>query len=216
VSERERQRELLAFYAEVSAPEATVHRLVALAEADGWSGAKVAKPRTRRWRWALATAAVVGALASVPAYELGRRAGRAETADCQPIVVTEPQAPGLASVPPAAAPAPMPRLLLMEVRADWCPRTPVVIPIFQELSERYRNEPVLFVSFDITTEGTRRQAAYLAASLGLSDILGRRWEPGLLQLVDREQGVIVESLRETFERPRFERALTDALPSPPS
>lgn len=125
------------------------------------------------------------------------------------VVATIPPIEGEDDPPPDATGAA--RLLLMRVYADWCPRSPRLAPAYDKLVERYRDEPLLIVSFDVTDAGKRRQAGYMAHSLGVLKLLGHKWEPSTILLIDREKGEILETIREVEERPRIEQALALAL-----
>ncbi len=128
--------------------------------------------------------------------------------------------PALATIPyleddPAAPPdrprVPVPRLVLAQVSAEWCPRSPAVRPIFDDLARRHANESIVLVTFDVTDPARRRQAAYVARSLGVLEIMGHKWEPGMVQLVDTQRGEIIESLRTADDIERIESALAAIL-----
>ena len=126
------------------------------------------------------------------------------------VVATIPSIDGENDSPPEATGAA--RLLLMRVYAEWCPRSPRLAPAYERLVEEYKNEPVLIVSFDVTNPANRRQAGYMAHSLGVLKLLGHKWEPSTILLIDREKGEILETIREVEERPRMEHALALVLP----
>jgi len=126
------------------------------------------------------------------------------------VVATIPPIEGEDETPPDATGAA--RLLLMRVYADWCPRSPRLSPAYERLVEEYKQEPLLIVSFDVTDAANRRQAGYMAHSLGVLKLLGHKWEPSTILLIDREKGEILEIIREVEERPRMEQALALALP----
>jgi thiol-disulfide isomerase/thioredoxin len=128
-----------------------------------------------------------------------------------PVVATIPTIDGEDDQPPETDGAA--RLLLMRVYAEWCPRSPRLSPAYENLVEHYKNEPLLIVSFDVTDPARRRQAGYMAHSLGLLKLLGHKWEPSTILLIDRESGEILETIREVEERPRMEHALALALPN---
>lgn len=128
--------------------------------------------------------------------------------------------PALATIPyveedPGATPGrlhvPVPRLVLAQVSAEWCPRSPTVRPIFDDLARRHGNESIVLVTFDVTDPARRRQAAYVARSLGILEIMGHKWEPGMIQLVDTQRGAIIESLRTAEDVKRIESALAAIL-----
>lgn len=105
----------------------------------------------------------------------------------------------------------MPRLILAQISAEWCPRSPAVRPIFDELARKHANESLILVTFDVTDAERRRQAAYLAHALGVLEIMGHKWEPGMIQLIDTSTGEIIESLRTADDAPRIEHAIAAIL-----
>lgn len=108
-----------------------------------------------------------------------------------------------------------PKLVVVKVHADWCARSPMIAPIFTELTEKYGNQPVLFVTFDITDEKKRRQARYLASSLGIGWVHDESFESGTIMLIDREKSEFLAILTDLEEVPRMENALASALPRQP-
>ncbi len=166
--------------------------------------------------------ALFAAAAVLAVFAIGYSTGRRGT---PPAGGVPPPGPAIALTdgPPPASTRPSlePRLVLFKMHADWCPRSPKVAPIFQELGEKFANEPVLFVTFDITDAPRQRQAMLLAKSLGILDQIGDhrgemiRMEPGLIRLVDRHAAEIVCTLRERGEQPEFEAALAHVLPRQP-
>lgn len=127
----------------------------------------------------------------------------------KPVVATIPPIEGEDLPHPSAAPSP--RLLLARIYAEWCPRTPRLIPVYELLAQDYANEPIMIVTFDVTDPGKRRQSGYMAHSLGVLGLLGHKWEPSTILLIDRETCEILETIREVDEQPRMEEALTVAL-----
>lgn len=127
----------------------------------------------------------------------------------KPVVATIPPIEG-EDLPHPAIP-PTPRLLLARIYAEWCPRTPRLIPIYELLSQDYANEPIMIVTFDVTNAGKRRQSGYLAHSLGVLGLLGHKWEPSTILLIDRDSCEILETIREVDDQPRLEEALAVAL-----
>lgn len=125
-----------------------------------------------------------------------------------------------ASEPSASRPFARPRLIVARVHADWCPRSPSIQPIYDELTAKYADEPILFVTLDITSPASRRQAVYLANALGLGDLLAQnidkaflryRMEPGMIELIDTEAPAILAAVRVRDELPALEVALAKRL-----
>lgn len=156
------------------------------------------------------TARVAKSAAPAPALPDNEGVSEAEANRGMGVVATIPPIEGEDDAPPEATGAA--RLLLMRVYAEWCPRSPRLAPAYEKLVELYRNEPLLIVSFDVTDAAKRRQAGYMAHSLGVLKLLGHKWEPSTILLIDREKGEIVRTIRDVEERPLIEHALAQALP----
>ena len=105
----------------------------------------------------------------------------------------------------------LPDLVAVNIRADWCRRSPEVAPIFTEFTDKYGNEPILFVTMDITDEQSRMQAHYLASSLSIDPVFDKPFESGMIKLVDRKRGAIVATLTGAEQIPGMEGLLAQAL-----
>ncbi len=115
-------------------------------------------------------------------------------------------------VVPESADLLTPRLVAVKIQADWCARTPVVAPIFDDMTAEYGNQPILFVTLDITDETGRQQARYMAANLGISSVFDDPFESGMVKLIDRQDGQVLSVLTGEEHRPRMKGALAFALP----
>lgn len=104
------------------------------------------------------------------------------------------------------------RLVVLRQHADWCPRCPTIAPIFDELAEKFHDEPILFVTLNITTPETRTAAREMIQSLGVQDYIGKKLEPGVIRLVDRDAKSVVAEVRAYNELPAMTDALAHALP----
>ncbi len=60
-----------------------------------------------------------------------------------------------------------PDLIVVRFHADWCGACKQLAPKFETLKHAAADQPVLFVTFDLTTVESRRQAGLLAGGLGL-------------------------------------------------
>ncbi len=60
-----------------------------------------------------------------------------------------------------------PELIVVRFHADWCGACTLLAPNFDSLKRAAAEKPVLFVTLDLTTDGSRRQAGLLAGALGL-------------------------------------------------
>ncbi len=60
-----------------------------------------------------------------------------------------------------------PDLIVARFHAKWCGACKTLAPKFEALKQAAADEQVLFVTLDMTTDESRRQAALLAGALGL-------------------------------------------------
>ncbi len=66
-----------------------------------------------------------------------------------------------------------PDLIVARFHADWCGACKTLAPKFDALKQAAADERVLFVTLDMTTDESRRQAALLAGALGLDKAWAR-------------------------------------------
>jgi thiol-disulfide isomerase/thioredoxin len=104
-----------------------------------------------------------------------------------------------------------PNLVAVQIHADWCARSPEVAPIFTDLLTEYGNEPVLFVTFDITDDVRRGQAELLAESLGIPQAFDPPFESGMIKLIDRRNETVLASITGRDESAQFELLLAEFL-----
>lgn len=88
-----------------------------------------------------------------------------------------------------------PRLVALKLHADWCRTCQKGETQIAKVKKEMADESVLFLTFDLTDENTKRQSAYLASMLGME----RLWKDanrrvGKMLLIDpkskREVGVV--------------------------
>lgn len=184
-------------------------RLVDLAMAETAAPrpfARIAGPLT----WGIAAALLLASTAVV-AY----RVGKASAPAARPVYIQ----PAQTVAAPRKNDSVQPKLILVRAHADWCPRCPTIAPIFADLTRKYANEPILFITLDITSPETRQQAWMMADSLGVLNLIGqpgdngrRRVEPGVIQLIDRDVSAVLAEIRTTDDQPQFEQRLASVLP----
>ncbi len=201
---------LVGFYSDRSvAPEAAT-RLRRLAEVDlgavqSISAGSVAHGRSKIWYGLAACAAIVILGLGYRLYQAGNSPG--------PMVASS-QSGGLegTSKSPLIDASLQPTLVAVKLHADWCARCPTVAPIFAQLTEKYENQPVLFITLDVTDDTSRRQARYLASTLGIEEVFNKPYETGMLKLIDRQSGEVLAVVTDTEQVPLMEGALAQALP----
>ena len=108
-----------------------------------------------------------------------------------------------------------PNLVAVKIQANWCARTPNVAPVFADMTAKYGNQPILFVTLDITDDTGRQQARYMAANLGINSVYDDPFESGMIKLIDRQDGQVLAVLTGEEHRPELEVALAQALPPRP-
>ena len=169
-------------YEDNALPDATLERLMA-------------RPRTRAnsvWRWVIAGA--MAATLAVVALGLGTL-GRGSL-------------PSSGATNAALA---APRLVAVQIHADWCARSPEVAPIFADLLTAYGNEPILFVTLDITDDVRREQAKLLSAALGIPQALDEPFESGMIKLIDRESHSLLAAVTGREQVAELELRIAEAL-----
>ncbi|MCK4412553.1 MAG: hypothetical protein KAY32_03310 [Candidatus Eisenbacteria sp.] len=201
------------FYKKRSLPDAKVRRLVGLAQQPTLKGSSPMRPSYKFLR----PAAMMGLAASIAllmvATVLYLRSGHVTSNG----TVQQSMSVGHGELvaDPLSADLVTPRLVAVKIHADWCARTPEVAPIFDDMTTKYGNQPILFVTLDITDDTGRRQARYLTENLGISSVYDDPFESGMVKLIDRQDGQVLAVLTGEEQRPRMEGALAQALPSHP-
>lgn len=213
MSEKNLRDHLVGFYAGRSLPSEKAAWLKTLAQVDtaGAQGPELRRGRRRFSKTLYGFAACAAVLVLATAYYVSQDRNAPDgLADRR-----RPTGSEDTTQPPSGGPTALPKLVAVKVHADWCARSPTIAPIFAELTEKYGNQPVLFVTFDITDEKKRRQARYLASSLGIAWVHDESFESGTIMLIDREQGEVLAILTELEQVPHMVSALASALPRKP-
>lgn len=160
-------------------------------------------------RWLL-VACVVTALVSVAFYSWtteSESVGTAEKSvrrpDGEPPPGETPRAPA-----DVAATA---RLVAVRVHADQCPRCPKIAPIYTELADAHADDPVLFVTLDVSSPARRREAVKTAAALDIEYAFASRFETGTIHLIDRHERTVLAVVRGRDDVAALEKALADTL-----
>jgi thiol-disulfide isomerase/thioredoxin len=157
----------------------------------------VSSGRGRRWLWAAAGAAAVVLAVALVGLGIAGRAWLMPQHSQQQTVTA-------------------PRLVAVQIHADWCPRSPEVAPVFAELLTEYGNEPVLFVTLDITDEVRREQAELLSANLGIPQAFDEPFGSGMIKLIDRESHVVLAAVTGGEQARELGLRIAEALESIPA
>ena len=93
------------------------------------------------------------------------------------------------------------KLIALKFYADWCPTCKTMEPIFTDLSNKFDNSSVLFVTLDFTNKTTRQNANLTMQALGLSHLLYTYKGTGYIVLVDPTSGKALEifTIKLTFD-----------------
>ena len=104
-----------------------------------------------------------------------------------------------------------PRLVAVQIHADWCERSPQVAPIFADLLTAYGNQPVLFVTLDITDDVRREQAKLLSSTLGIPEVFEEPFESGMIKLIDRESHTLLAAITGREQASELEVRIAEVL-----
>jgi thiol-disulfide isomerase/thioredoxin len=148
--------------------------------------------KNRQWSWAFAGALAATLLLTVLGPDLKGGAWLPWTGNAETVSA-------------------LPRLVAVQIRADWCPRTPEVGPVFAKLVTQYGNEPILFVTLDITDDVRREQAELLSANLGIPEAFEEPFGSGMIKLIDRDNRQLLAAVTRLEELEQFEIRIAEAL-----
>lgn len=79
--------------------------------------------------------------------------------------------------------------------ADWCGTCKAMDPTVKEARASLTDKPVLFVTFDMTDDKTKKQTAMLADALGLEEHYAENaGKTGFILLIDAESNEVVDRI----------------------
>ncbi len=197
MTRRTLKQEIADVYAVASLPPEITDRLTRL----GDFGCANLSPVSRRSRvaWYGLVASVVVLLAG-NIYSLAQSRTPSPNQGLPPLETASARIPALTN------------LVVARIHADWCSRSPDMAPLFVELSQRFGNQPVLFVTLDITNDEGRKAARALAAELGIESVADQPFESGMMKLIDRSSNKTLAIVTDRADVPSMEGALASALP----
>lgn len=102
-------------------------------------------------------------------------------------------------------------LMAINMHADWCNRCPLIAPVFDQIERDFSQQPVLFVTFDLTNEFRRRKSERLAEALGIRWLLNEEQRTGIIALVHRNDEKVLAVVSEPNERALLTLAIEDGL-----
>lgn len=189
-------------------PEIT-RRLAALAEIDRL-GESVVPVAPGRSLWPLrlfgVAASIALILSSVSLYVVYRRVSDIPLLDQDAIANTmESTRNGLTHVATA------PRLVAMKFQIEGCPLAASTEPAFVQLVNKYCEQPVMFVRYDMTNEQSQRFSRNTAASLGVDWAYRGAAQSGTILLIDRATGRTLATLTNCEQLGVMDRTIEQAL-----
>lgn len=111
------------------------------------------------------------------------------------------------------APVESPNIIAVRIRHDMCPFCKKFDPAFPRLVRQTSDESVLYVTLDLSSEATQKQAALMVGALGLQDVwTGDMSKMGTITFVDGKSKKILSSVHQ-IDIKRIQNALSEALES---
>ena len=108
------------------------------------------------------------------------------------VVLTSTPKEIIVEKPPSPLSAQDQQLVAAMIHAKGCPNSAAIQPVFAKLQQEFVNEPVLFVTFDVSSDCARRQAELLSACLGVQDAFEQHPRTGHILLVSTSSGKICD------------------------
>ncbi len=153
--------ELLEAMALADAQEAALRAALADVPIPALEDRLLAIPQRPRLRPAIGVVAVAAAI--VLAFAIGHRVGRSEAA---PMTLT----PGPLAAPALEPARSTPDVVAIKVWHPACPLCKSLDPRYARVVDDFDDGSVLFMTFDLSTEASRRQAEMLVAALGVQEL----------------------------------------------
>lgn len=107
-----------------------------------------------------------------------------------------------------------PRVIAAKFHADWCALCQKMGPTFEDLQAEVDEEPVLYVTFDLTDDFDRRQSQYLAHAMNVQDVWKEQaGKTGFVLLIDCDSRQVVQTLTHDQSAADMSKAVHAALKS---
>jgi len=106
---------------------------------------------------------------------------------------TPPTPPGKKDAPTGEAR--VPKVVVLKLHADWCDACKKMGSMFEDLTAKFDEEPVLFITLDLTDSSTRSRAELMAGALGYGDLwddLGAGKKTGQLAIIGHKGKKLIE------------------------
>lgn len=98
--------------------------------------------------------------------------------------------------------------------ADWCGSCKAIDPKLEEARASLAEEPVLFVTFDMTDEKTQKQTAMLANALKLEDHFSENaGKTGFILMIDPKNNNVLDRITKSDSTEEMEKKIAAATKS---
>jgi thiol-disulfide isomerase/thioredoxin len=218
VAERNLKDHLRHYYGGQNPPRELASRLEQAAESPADSPVPVRSDRTAppSGRPDVRARALIGCMIALVLIVLGlfQRVSRLEGELAELRRLAPASAPATGSAPAGdarLASTDQPNLVAVFVHADWCPRCPIVGPVYREVATKYAADDVLFVKLDITDQAARHQTSLLGEVLDIKWLPKNQRQSGMVTLIDRKNKTVLATLTDRAELDRLETTLNEAL-----
>ena len=74
------------------------------------------------------------------------------------------------------------QLIAVKIHADPCGRCKKIAPVFADLQNEFSDDPVLFLTFDLTSERSQRHAEELSRTFGIEELFAQQRYTGVIVL----------------------------------
>ena len=74
------------------------------------------------------------------------------------------------------------QIIAVKIHADPCGRCRKIAPVFADLQNEFSDDPVLFLTFDLTSKESRRQADRLSSSFEIENVFDKHRYTGVIVL----------------------------------
>ena len=107
-----------------------------------------------------------------------------------------------------------PRVVAVKFWHEQCPGCRKLDPTYTSVMEQMRDEPVVFLTFDMSSERSRARSAAVAEALGLRDLYEDRMGMfGFVVLVDRETHALLGEITAKHDADEMVDAIDEAIAS---
>ncbi|TVR35348.1 MAG: thioredoxin [Balneolaceae bacterium] len=103
-------------------------------------------------------------------------------------------------------------IIAVKMDADWCGKCKVMNPKLDAVMPEFKDEPVLFVKFNMTDEFTTRQAGFLADRLNLKSLFNEhKGQTGYVVLIDANSGEPLKTLQSDLSETQIKAEIQSVL-----